>query len=107
MTFLTYLRYILGFKLWKKTIHSSSLTGFDKRKEMDEMKISLRELKPPKDFMSQQGKYNWPNWPKLTMTPNGTPETIEKDLNKVTLVLYGANLSLKDCYKVNFVQLLF
>lgn len=61
------------------------------------------DLMPPNDIISQFEKYNWSNWPKLTMTPNGTPETIKKDLKKITYVLYGANLSLKDCYKVNFV----
>lgn len=100
MKFLTYLRYILCFKLWKKTVHSSTLDGLNKRKEMDQIKLLLRGLNPPRDFMTQHEKYNWSNWPKLTMSLNGTPATIERDLKNVTLVLYGENLSLKDCIKV-------
>lgn len=107
MKFLTYLRYILCFKLWKKAVHLSSLAGTDKRKEIDQMRLEVRNLTAPNDFMSQHVKYNWPSWPKLTMTPNGTSSTIARDLKNVTLVLFGANVSLRDCYKVNFVQLLF
>lgn len=103
MKYLTYLRYVLCFKLWKKTVHSSTLDGLNKRKEMEQIRLLLRGLNPPCDFMSQHEKYNWSNWPKLTMSQNGTPATIERDLKNVTFVLYGANLSLKDCIKVNYI----
>ncbi|KAE9532780.1 hypothetical protein AGLY_009861 [Aphis glycines] len=99
MKFLTYLRYILCFKLWKKIIHSSVMTSSVKRKELENIRLLLRGLNVPHDFMSQHEKYNWPNWPKLTMSPNGTPDTIQRDLKNVTFVLYGANLPLKECYK--------
>lgn len=103
MNFLTYMRYILCFKLWKKIIHSSpGMAGSVKRKELENLRLLLRGLNVPNDFMTQHEKYNWPNWPKLTMSPNGTPDTIQRDLKNVTFVLYGANLSLKECYKVNF-----
>ncbi|XP_025196480.1 uncharacterized protein LOC112595467 [Melanaphis sacchari] len=97
--FLTYLRYILCFKLWKKIIHSSGMASSVKRKELDNIRLLLRGLNVPYDFMSQHEKYNWSNWPKLTMSPNGTPDTIQRDLKNVTFILYGANLSLKECYK--------
>lgn len=103
MKFLTYLRYIICFKLWKKIVHSSALGGSNKRKEIEQIRLLLRKLNPPYDFMIQHEKYNWSNWPKLTMSPNGTPDAIERDLKNVTFVLYAANLSLKDCIKVNFV----
>ncbi|XP_022167589.1 uncharacterized protein LOC111031798 [Myzus persicae] len=100
MNFLTYMRYILCFKLWKKIIHSSpGMAGSVKRKELENLRLLLRGLNVPNDFMTQHEKYNWPNWPKLTMSPNGTPDTIQRDLKNVTFVLYGANLSLKECYK--------
>lgn len=100
MNFLTYMRYILCFKLWKKLIHSSpGMAGSVKRKELENLRLLLRGLNVPNDFMSQHEKNNWPNWPKLTMSPNGTPDSIQRDLKNVSFVLYGANLSLKECYK--------
>ncbi|KAL4119095.1 hypothetical protein QTP88_011953 [Uroleucon formosanum] len=100
MIFLTYMRYILCFKLWKKIIHSSpGIAGSVKRKELENLRLLLRGLNVPNDFMSQHEKYNWSNWPKLTMSPNGTPDSIQRDLKNVSFVLYGANLSLKECYK--------
>lgn len=77
------------------------MTSSVKRKELENIRLLLRGLNVPHDFMSQHEKYNWPNWPKLTMSPNGTPDTIQRDLKNVTFVLYGANLPLKECYKVN------
>lgn len=103
MKFLTYLRYILCFKLWKKLILSSSLGSCNKRKEIEQIRLILRGLNPPRDFMSQHEKYNWSNWPKLTMSSNGTMDSIERDLKNVTFVLYGAKLLIKECYKVNFI----
>lgn len=78
------------------------MAGSVKRKELDNLRLLLRGLNVPNDFMSQHEKYNWSNWPKLTMSQNGTPDTIQRDLKNVSFVLYGANLSLKECYKVNF-----
>jgi len=78
------------------------MAGSVKRKELENLRLLLRGLNVPNDFMSQHEKYNWPNWPKLTITPNGTPDSIQRDLKNVTFVLYGANLSLKECSKVNF-----
>lgn len=103
MTFLTYLRYIICFKLWRKTIfRCSSVGGYNKKKEAEQIRLVLRNLIPPHDFMNLHEKYNWSNWPKLTMSPNGTPDMIQRDLKNVTIVLYTANLSLKDCIKVIF-----
>ncbi|XP_050542764.1 uncharacterized protein LOC126906291 isoform X4 [Daktulosphaira vitifoliae] len=98
MEFFTYLRYIICFKLWKKTIFST-LNGANKRKEQDEIKILLRKLNPPHDFMDIYQKLKWPNWPKLTMSQSKTSEMLEKDLKNVTFILYNANLSLKECIK--------
>lgn len=103
MKFLTYLRYILCFKLWKKLILSSSLGSCNKRKEIEQIRLLLRGLIPPRDFMSQHEKYNWSNWPKLTMSSNGNIDSIERDLKNVTFVLYGAKLLIKECYKVNII----
>ncbi|XP_003245158.1 uncharacterized protein LOC100569878 [Acyrthosiphon pisum] len=100
INFLTYMRYILCFKLWKKIIHSSpGMAGSVKRKELENLRLLLRGLNVPNDFMSQHGNYNWPNWPKMTISSNGTPDSIQRDLKNVSFVLYGANLSLKECYK--------
>uniref|UniRef100_A0A2S2PEV5 Uncharacterized protein n=1 Tax=Schizaphis graminum TaxID=13262 RepID=A0A2S2PEV5_SCHGA len=99
MNFLTYLRYILCFKLWKKIIHSSGMASSVKRKELENIRLLLRGLNAPYDFMIQHAKYNWANWPKLTMSPNGTPDTIQRDLKNLTFVLYNTTLSLKECYK--------
>lgn len=103
MKFLTYLRYVLCFKLWKKLIHSSGIAATIKRKELENLRSLLRGLNVPYDFMTHHQKYNWSNWPKLTMSPNGTPDSIERDLKNVSFVLYGATLQLKECYKVNLV----
>jgi len=73
-----------------------------KRKELENIRLLLRGLNAPYDFMIQHAKYNWANWPKLTMSPNGTPDTIQRDLKNLTFVLYHTTLSLKECYKVNF-----
>jgi len=78
------------------------MAGSNKRKELENLRLLLRGLNVPDDFMTEHEKYNWPNWPKLTMSPNGTPDTIQRDLKNVSFVLYGANLSLKECYKVKF-----
>lgn len=103
MNYLTYLRYIICFKLWRKTMfRCSSVGGYNKKKEVEQIRLVLRNLIPPQDFMNQYEKYNWSNWPKLTMSPNGTPDMIQRDLKNVTIVLYTANLSLKDCIKVIF-----
>lgn len=104
LKFLTYLRYILCFKLWRKIVLSLSVViGFNKRKELEQIRILMRGLNPPLDFISQHERYNWPNWPKLTMSPNGTPATIERDLKNVAFVLYKSKTPIKEYFKVNFV----
>jgi len=77
-----------------------------KRKELENLRLLLRGLNVPNDFMIQHKKYNWSNWPKLIMSSNRTPDAIQRDLKNVTFILYGANLSLKECYKVNFILML-
>lgn len=102
LKFLTYLRYILCFKLWRKIVLSLSLViGFNKRKELEQIRMLMRGLNPPLDFISQHERYNWPNWPKLTMSPNGTPATIERDLKNVAFVLYKSKTPIKEYFKVN------
>ncbi|VVC25279.1 Hypothetical protein CINCED_3A003440 [Cinara cedri] len=99
LKFLTYLRYIICFKLWKKSINSSNLSPGQKRKELEQIRFTVRKLTPPHDFMEQHQKYNWPNWPKLTISFNSLPHMMNMDLKKVNMVLYTTNLSLKDCIK--------
>lgn len=77
--------------------------GFNKRKELEQIRLLMRGLNPPLDFIAQYEKYNWPNWPKLTMSPNGTPATIERDLKNVAFVLYKSKTPIKEFCKVNFV----
>lgn len=105
LKFLTYLRYIICFKLWKKTVSGSSLSSVQKRKELEQIRFTVRKLTPPRDFMEQHQKYNWPNWPKLTISLNSSPDMINMDLKKVNTILYTANLSLKDCIKVNIFKI--
>lgn len=100
LKFLTYLRYIICFKLWKKTVIGSCLNPVEKRKELEQIRFTVRKLTPPCDFMEQHQKYNWSNWPKLTISLNSSPDMINMDLKKVNTILYTANLSLKDCIKV-------
>jgi len=73
-----------------------------KRKELDILTVYLSQMNVPNDFMSQYEKYNWPNWPKLTMCSNEKQYLIQRDIKNVSFVLYDENLSLKKCYKVNF-----
>jgi len=76
-----------------------------KKKELDILTIFLKQLNVPNNFVSQYEKYNWPNWPKwskLTMCSNEKQFSIQRDIKNVSLFLYGANLSHKKCYKVNF-----
>jgi len=102
LKFLTYLRYILCFKLWRKIVFSLAVVGFNKRKELEQIRLLMRGLNPPLDFIAQHEKYNWPNWPKLTMSPNGTPDTIERDLKNVAFVLYKSKTPIKEFFKVKF-----
>lgn len=87
-------------KLWKKFAHLT-LAGPIRRKEYDEIRLVLRKLNPPSDFMSQYEKCKWSSWPKLTMAQDTTPDMMARDLKNVTTVLYNSTLPLKECAKVN------
>ncbi|XP_050423064.1 uncharacterized protein LOC126834896 isoform X2 [Adelges cooleyi] len=96
--FFTYLRLILCCKLWKKIICVTLKDG-DKRREQDDLRKLLRKIHPPSDFMKLYQKFKWPNWPKLTMSQNGTNDMSERDRQNISTVLFNANLSLKECFK--------
>jgi len=89
--------------VFEKIIYSSGMHDAVKKKELDNLTLFLSRLNVPNDFMSQHEKYNWPNWPKLTMCSDKKQYLIQRDIKNVSFVLYyDANLSLKKCYKVNF-----
>eukprot|EP00102_Acyrthosiphon_pisum_P021265 XP_016658475.1 PREDICTED: uncharacterized protein LOC100572211 isoform X2 [Acyrthosiphon pisum] len=103
INFLTYMRYILCFKLWRRLINSSSsMDESVKRKELEILTKYLKRLNVPNDFMSQHEKYNWPNWPncpKSIMYSNKKQHSSQIDLKNISLFLYDENLPLRKCYK--------
>ncbi|XP_016658476.1 uncharacterized protein LOC107883288 [Acyrthosiphon pisum] len=103
INFLTYMRYILCFKLWKRLINNSSSMGESvKRNKLEILTKYLEQLNVPNDFMSQYEKYNWPNWPtfpKSIMYSNKKQHSSQIDLKKISLFLYDENFPIKKCYK--------